>query len=89
VIVPRLLLLLSHTVIPIASAGDPVVVNVVDERVPVNAIAGAVDQCVVVVSQVPVPPTQYFNAIILAYIYSYIYSFSIAKKKGLLRVLFN
>ena len=60
VIVPMLVFVASRTVMPMTSAGDPTVVSVVPERDAVNDRALAADQLVVVVvSQVPVPPTQY------------------------------
>ena len=59
VIVPKLVFVASHTVMPMTSAGLPTVVSVVPLRDPVNATALAADHLVVPpVTHVPEPPTQ-------------------------------
>jgi hypothetical protein len=44
VIVPKLVRLFAHTVIPVTNDGEPVVVKVVPEHDAVNVIAGDADQ---------------------------------------------
>jgi hypothetical protein len=64
VIVPMFVVDVTKTVIPVTSAGEPVVVSVVPEQEPVKVTADAVDQLVVNAAlNVPVPPTQYLVAI--------------------------
>jgi hypothetical protein len=65
VIVPKLTLFVDITVMPIASAGEPVVVNVVPEHDVVGKFTGAAAlQCVVeLLSQVPDPFTHHLSAI--------------------------
>jgi len=59
-IVPRDTFVLENTFIPTTNAGEPTVVKVVPEQDAVNDSPCAADQfVVVVVSHVPLPPTQY------------------------------